>query len=281
MVTTSQVAGSGTNNNDIRNNEVPLNWKNCRARLLLERALHCGDIPRDSKDMGPRAVFDKFKDHPDFRGMVYDATFGRRLRDLRKQQGKSIEPTKEVHIDWKNSAAKQVLKDYFKQKTIPLNYCDKHGVGFRYIWDTYCKNHPAFVGMECDETFNRRLRSVRDDYVRKDERAEKDLDAFLTFIKNHPRPSHNHRGEPQWDGSDAQRLLKEDMAIRKNLQYAKPSDFHDSRPEYGFYGKDCFRQHIHQEKRLIKFNNFVTHKRQEKLDKQQEQQRKQQQKQQR
>ena len=93
-----------------------------------------------------------------------------------------------------------------------------------------------------------------------------DKKAFLNFRENHPRPDLNYRGEPQWDGSDAQRLLKEDMTAGKHLKYDTPSEFRDSRPEYQTYNKKVFRGHIHQEVRLRKLYNLIEEKREEKKE---------------
>ena len=86
----------------------------------------------------------------------------------------------------------------------------------------------------------------------------------------------NHRGEPQWDGSDAQMFLKEDITAGKHLLYKTPSEFCATRDEYKALPKKVFRGHIHQEKRLRKLFNLINNKRNEKAQKQKQQQAKQQ-----
>jgi hypothetical protein len=110
------------------------------------------------------------------------------------------------------------------------------------------------------------FRDVCDDFNKKEKRADNDHEAFLAFNKNHPRPTHNYRGEPQWDGSDAQRLLKEDVVAGVHLNYSTPSELRLSRPEYQVYGVDVFRAHLHQEKRLRKYYNFCDQDRAQKLE---------------
>ena len=82
-------------------------WKNHSARKLLKKDLENGVIPIDSKEMGPRDVYNKYKDNPAFQNIEYDATFTRHLRELRK---KLSEQQDDEGIDWRNSAAKLYQK---------------------------------------------------------------------------------------------------------------------------------------------------------------------------
>jgi hypothetical protein len=67
-----------------------------------------------------------------------------------------------------------------------------------------------------------------------------------------PTPTHNYRGEPRWEGSEAQRLLRQDVA---NLVHStmKPKAFHLTQAEYQLYPLEVFRGHIYQEVRFGKF----------------------------
>ena len=57
--------------------EIP--WKDHPAKKLLLVALRTGDIPADLKEMGPKAVFEKYQHFPEFQGMVYNSKFTSRL----------------------------------------------------------------------------------------------------------------------------------------------------------------------------------------------------------
>jgi len=72
-------------------------------------------------------------------------------------------------------------------------------------------------GMEHGATFARRLRDLRKQASGDEGQAAQDEIALKRAIDNHPVPLKNHRGEPQWNGSEAQRLLKEDIAAGKQL----------------------------------------------------------------
>jgi hypothetical protein len=55
---------------------------------------------------------------------------------------------------------------------------------------------------------------------------------------------------PRWDLSDAQRLLKEDIAAERH-QAMTPQELRMTRLEYQRFPKDVFRKHIHQEVRSL------------------------------
>ena len=55
---------------------------------------------------------------------------------------------------------------------------------------------------------------------------------------------------PRWDLSDAQRLLKEDIAFERH-KAMKPQELRMTRLEYQRFPKDVFRKHIHQEVRSL------------------------------
>ena len=164
---------------------------------------------------------------------------------------------KEPPIDWAQSAAKQFLKRSFRDGTIPLNYMTKDGgPGPKHVWDNHCKDNPAFKHMLYSSLFQSRLAGVKNDHFAKDKRADLDQKAFDNFRKLHPRPMVDHNGIELWDGSEAQRLLKEDMANGKHKE-GDPSDLWASKKEYQVYELQVFRDHIYQEQRLWKLQNFL------------------------
>ena len=60
---------------------------------------------------------------------------------------------------------------------------------------------------------------------------------------------------PHWDGSEAQKLLKKDVADGKH-EGMKPLDYYNSRPQYNTWGFSAatIAGHVKQEVRLLKFN---------------------------
>lgn len=164
---------------------------------------------------------------------------------------------KEPSIDWTNSAAKLFLKKAFKEELIPLKYMRKEGgPGPRFIWDKFCAGTPAFNRMQYGSRFTSRLATVRNDHYAKASRSEIDQNAYDNFRQRHPRPTHDHKGLPLWDGSDAQRLLKEDMANGLH-EKGDPIDLWVERAEYQVYDLQVFRDHIYQEQKLWKLHNWL------------------------
>ena len=119
--------------------------------------------------------------------------------------------------------------------------------------------------MEMDSAFVRRLGAVRDDYVKKTVRRDADRQPYLIDKANHPTPELNSRGEPQWNGSTAQSLLKELVASGAH-NGIKPKEIWQQREEYQVYSLQAFRDHIYQEERLLKFQNYVRYTKKRKFD---------------
>lgn len=67
-----------------------------------------------------------------------------------------------------------------------------------------------------------------------------------------PIKTHNHRGEPRWDGSAAQSWLRVDVENGEHKRVA-PRILHESREAYKVYPLKVFREHVHQEVRFQKF----------------------------
>lgn len=176
--------------------------------------------------------------------------------------------TKDDSIEWAKHPAKFFLREGFYKGTIPMKYMTKEGgPGPKAIWNEHCKDNPLFQGMEYDGNFTTHLRTVRNDCEKKYARAEEDQKAFNNFRALYPRPTHDHKGVPLWDGSDAQKFLKQLMAEGKHEGIA-PKDLWDNEDEqlrkaFQVYTLDVFRKHIYQELRLWKLANYLEDKREE------------------
>jgi hypothetical protein len=96
-------------------------------------------------------------------------------------------------------------------------------------------------------------------------RCQRDLEAYNAAIKNHPTPEFNIRGEPQWNGSVAQKLLKEAI-LKGEHDVFFPQGLWEQTKEYQVYSLRTFRDHIYQEQRLLKFRNYVQQIRKRKFD---------------
>jgi hypothetical protein len=240
-------------------------WKEVRG--LLKAAILAESIPVESKEMKPKEVFKKFVhiDTLDYKDKKTQEKFARMLRLLRSKQKNgdlADENLSTKPIEWAKSAAKQVLRGLFRDGTISTSFKEKSEI--EQIWNDYCKDHRAFKRMKCDDAFVRRIQSVRDDHLKKMKRCEEDLKAFTAAKQNHPTPFLNKFGEPQWNGSEAQKHLKELIARNGHVGKA-PAELWEANIEFQKYRKKAFRDHIYQEQRLQKFNNYVEQLKQKKI----------------
>ena len=175
-------------------------WRNSKARKLLESEIRNRSIPFENKKMGSKAVFEKCKACAEFQGMTHDTTFQRRLASLRK----IVKETEEDEgVEWDTSGAKVFLKDCFEDGVIPLSY---RGTltpleAAQKIWDEHCAGQPAFEGMVFNSIFKRRLESVAKNHDSKKLRAADDEKAFKQYRAKYPVRSHNDLGMPRWEGS--------------------------------------------------------------------------------
>ena len=87
---------------------------------------------------------------------------------------------------------------------------------------------------------------------RESSRAAVEATALQQDRVTHPRPA-MFAGAPQWAGSEAQRLLKEDVAAG-NHEGKTPTEFRSTRPEYQVYSSTFIGNHVKQEIKLRKWN---------------------------
>jgi len=242
------------------------------VRLVLKTGLLTKEIPLESVAMRPKQVWEKYINDNntsvqfiDYKVVPVRDKFTRILRSLRKKHADGDLENEDLNapkvLEWGKSAAKQYLKKCFREKAIAADYKAP-----QQVWKDHCENHAAFARMKYDEAFTRRLNTVRNDYIKKRDRMRNDLKAYIKAKKNHPTPELNARGEPQWNGSIAQKMLKE---IVQNGEHkgVDPSVIWAGKAEFKVYSKQTFRDHIYQEERLLKFNNYVAGLRKEKFEK--------------
>ena len=146
---------------------------------------------------------------------------------------------------WRDSDAQKLLRQLLATGMIP-----ESGMKPKDIWDNICSSRPEFAGFHFKK-FPSRLRSARQQAFKKGQRAVNENAAFEHDRLLFPPPTHNQRGEPRWHGSQAESLLKHDVAEKRHETMA-PQLLHKTRIEYMDYPLDVFRKHIHQEVRLRK-----------------------------
>ena len=153
-------------------------------------------------------------------------------------------PTEEKEDDkkeWKNSKGKELLLKGLRDGSIPLDGKDMPPK------EVYTLR-PEFADYGGYKNFPSRLRSARKTIIEKNDRASSDLAAFTHDRLLYPEAPHNYRGEPRWDGSDAERLLKQDIDDGKHEQSG--SEIISSNPKLtlnSYYSKDSKHLYIAKE----------------------------------
>ena len=158
-----------------------------------------------------------------------------------------MESTPETH-PWRNSKAQKILQELLISGDIPCTTTNK--AKMVEIWNTYCLPRQEFAGFRFTK-FPARLRAMQKRHATQGGQADSEYAALLHHKQHFPTPIRNHRGEPQWHGSDAERLLKADVSAKMHETMA-PQQLHRTRTEYQIYPLEVFRKHIHQEVRLQK-----------------------------
>jgi len=97
------------------------------------------------------------------------------------------------------------------------------------------------------ENFAKYLKSLLEIVAREKKYADMASKALENDRRIHP-PSNDPRGYPVFQGSEAEKRLKEDIDNGLHEQY-KPIQLHQLREEYQAWPLDVFRNHIHQELR--------------------------------
>jgi glutaredoxin 3 len=160
----------------------------------------------------------------------------------------------EAEVDWLHHPAREILKLAFFSGEIPLDWNRQP----KSIYDKF-KDRQEFKGMPYDDTFKRRLSSLRDQVKKKKDAIDIDQRAYDIFRKNFPVRAFNDVGVRRWHGSAAEFYLKADMKAGMH-EGKQPSELRATRIEFQLFSKDTFRKHINQEKKLKKLENFLEDK---------------------
>lgn len=135
---------------------------------------------------------------------------------------------------WRNcEAKKQLIRDILDGTINGMEPRDVHAFRPLYYERAFKK-------------FSTNLRNLRKDLNANQDRADSDAAALAHDEALNLRK--NSKPYPQWQGSEAARLLKLDLDLKKQLRM-KPCLLHSSREEYMEYPLDVFRGHIQQELR--------------------------------
>ena len=116
--------------------------------------------------------------------------------------------------------------------------------------------HPELYS-EYKKGFGSNYRNLQEAIAKEQARADQDRNFIEHDLALHPPAPFDGRGHPRWCGSEAERLLMQDIqdGVHKTM---KPADLVQSRPEYApwLHFEDVFCDHIHQITRSERGRNY-------------------------
>lgn len=169
-------------------------------------------------------------------------------------------PRDPTYIDWRRSEARIVLLDDLQRNVLPL---DENVMSAEEAWVVYSE-HEAFKGLVEFRQFKVQLKAHRMQVGKKVPDLAVQLEALKHDRQLHPRASHNNRGEPIFDMSDAKELLQNDVKQKKHIGIT-PSQFRETRDEYKQFPSEIIKERIYQEIRRQKFIYYMSWKQAKKV----------------
>jgi hypothetical protein len=181
-----------------------------------------------------------------------------------KRAAKEGTKKKNGRIDWKKSAAREILLEDLEPPKGWLYGVDN--LDAKLVYDYYKHRHEEIFELVPFAQFKTRYHeAIKIASKRRSRSAEEE--AMLNHDRGlHPRQTHNHRGEPVFDMDVmAKAQLSED--IQNNLhKRLTPMELWQSREVYSKYQLKIFRHRIYQYTKRVKFLNWLEKQRNEKRD---------------
>lgn len=169
---------------------------------------------------------------------------------------------------WNKSGA----RDYLFDLTMDPSFPGKDDIKPKQVWETYCMDRPEFKHFQDYSQFASRLRSARQRAATKIGRATEDAEYLKHDRAIFPERTEDTRGEPVWQGSKAQELLRAYLKD-DNRKKMKPRVLHAEEDEYLEFSLDNFRNRIYSEQKAQKRIFYMKKKRAEKERKEKEKKR--------
>lgn len=161
---------------------------------------------------------------------------------------------KDAKRGWQYSEAKAALKAAILEGDVPLRPPPDEDEDDLIV---YFNCRPEVQNFGGFDLFKGRLNDLRDQIRNNLTRAEEDEEAFMVFVKNHPKATVAAKGNyPEWEGHEAQRLLRLDMAAGYH-ETMEPKELWETEAEYTLFPLKVFREHIYQETRTQKYLNYL------------------------
>lgn len=188
---------------------------------------------------------------------------------------KADKPAKKVPpVPWRISDAKAQLEQDLEDGSVPL---DRKEMMPKEVYNL--PHRPNFWLYEYDN-FRTNLNALRNKYKDQKKSSITDSEALARDLKKYPRALTNHRGEPRWVGSAAEKSLKAAVGAAAEAGNRKTvvnlydeAEAAGEKPYKGF-ARRTVQKHIYQEENTIKFQAYLAYKKlkdQKKKEKKQKQ----------
>jgi len=149
---------------------------------------------------------------------------------------------------WRTSEAKQLMAQDIIDKLVPIEGV----IDSEELYNRMYVNQPEFKNFPFDKVrYDGRIDRLRAAIKRLKYWAVYDAAAVARDRALHPPPAVNIRGQLRWNGSEAQKLLKIDIANGLHEQMA-PRFLRMTKDEYKEFELPVFRKHIDQTKQALK-----------------------------
>lgn len=143
---------------------------------------------------------------------------------------------------WRKSIAKRMLCEEIANGTVT------EGMDWKVVFESKAEYRATKKRL-----FEERLKRLCKRFNNSKNNAEYDEQGLEHDRQMFPSPAQNYRGEPQWEGSEAQAYLRQDITAGLHNTHT-PMDLWLSRDEYHlFFPQGVFREHIYQEVRCQKY----------------------------
>jgi hypothetical protein len=167
------------------------------------------------------------------------------------ENGKKTANTKEPKIRWRKSKAKKLLYLDMMEGRVTLDKDDLLDDEKMTLREIYVLR-PEFAEYHYSK-FSGRVSALRKAINIANSRAAQDQEAFDNFKANHPPSLLSHKGYIQWQGSDAQKQVLEDIKEGLHESMAKMELWEFRSVYYENFPLKEFRDKLNQEIRTAKY----------------------------
>ena len=177
---------------------------------------------------------------------------GKKKEETKKEEEtkKKVEELPEPKIKWKYSTAKRLLYKDVVKGIIPISALEDNQITMKL--ELVHTSRPEHADHHHSK-FSSRLSAIRKQVQSRNLRAELDKEAFDNYVANHKPAEFTNRGFIQYEGSESQQLLQQDLADGVHNTMTKEKMW-ASRYEYRhFFDKKTFRDLVYQEIRTAKY----------------------------